>query len=291
MKISRALGCAACLLVLACQGEPVPPWGFATRPVQAFEIEMRDRTVVGGEAVEIERLASVRLAAIEPGQETDLSLFLERYYLRVTGAPGGESEVAISSDAFVARTGDEAEVRLSGDDAVPSTGTLRELLERPLSSVFVAPDGSVARSLWHASDPLIREVELLAWLLLVFPVVDSSEAWTASREVPTIGRYRLGVQIPVRYQRDGDSTIRITGLARRAEINVAVGFTGKLELEIEGETTLGADGGLRNATLRLRMGFETKDGSTVRSEHQLEVTCTDCPPGGQIPAADPRSNP
>ena len=283
-------GLLAAAVGLGCGPSPAP-WAFDTIPEQRFRLEMHDETVVDDVTVEIERLADVRLALVAgDGSESEFELFLERYYLRVTGGPGRETQVAISPKAFVSRAADGTELRLESDDRTPSALSVAALLERPLSGAAVDARGALVRSSWHAADPLLQDVEILAWLMLGLPVLgDDDETWTASREVPKIGSYRLGVELPLRFEHSGGRPkagavrqLRMAGFASRPEITLTDGYAGSIELSLEGQTRLGSAGDLQKSELVLAMVFESKSGAVIRSRHSVVIGCLDCEDRVQI---------
>ncbi|MBW2282432.1 MAG: hypothetical protein JRG76_13745 [Deltaproteobacteria bacterium] len=281
---------AAVASATGCGPSPAP-WAFDAFPEQKFRLEMHDETAVDEVTVEVERLADVRVASLGgDGSETELELFLDRYYLRVTGGPGKETQVAISPAAFVSRAADGTELRLDGDDRTPSALSVAALLERPLSGTSVDANGALARSSWHAADPLLQDVEVLGWLMLGLPILSGDdEAWTASREVPKIGSYRLGVELPLRFESVGGAPmegatrhLRVTGFTSRPEILLTDGYAGSIELSLEGQVRLGPAGDLQKSELVLGMLFESKSGDVIRSRHSVVITCLECAGRGQI---------
>ena len=98
------LGSAAGIALLACAEEPAPPpYGFALAEEQRFRFEAEDKTTVDGTPVRVQRYADVRLVAdsFEP-RRTELVLYLDRYYIKVEGAPGGTTELALSERGLAA---------------------------------------------------------------------------------------------------------------------------------------------------------------------------------------------
>jgi hypothetical protein len=284
MRLALAL-----LVLLACTEAERAPWGFDVKPEQAYRLEMQDETMIDDVVVDIERLADVRLRAVAESRATGLEMLLDRYYLSVGGGPGGagggsggRTEVAISPSAFVSRAADGTELRLDAADRTPSDRSVAELLGAPISGTAVDGRGATVRSSWHSADPLLAEVEVLGWLLLGLPVLGSDEPrWNASREVPRIGRYRLGVEMPLRFERDGER-ITVTGFVERPEITLADDFRGAIQLELEGESRLAASGEVLESRYLLRMKFEAIDGGVIRSSHRVIIACLGCDGGVQI---------
>jgi hypothetical protein len=281
--MKRALGFAL-FAALGCS-EPEPaPWGFEIAPEQGYRLEMHDETVIDSIVVNIERLADVRFRASRDSAGVELELFLDRFYLAVESGQGGRTELAISPKAFASRAADGTELRLEADERTPSGLTVAELLSQPVSGTMVNGRGVAVRSSWHSADPLLGDVEVLGWLLLGLPVSDADKAaWTASREVPRIGRYRLGIEMPLRFERaEGGSELAVTGFVERPEITLADGYRGSIQLELEGRTRLGAAGQVAHSRYLLRMKFEAVDGSVIRSRHRVTIECLGCGDGVQI---------
>jgi hypothetical protein len=269
-------------VALACAEPAIAPLGFDRVPEQRFRLEMRDETVVDSVVVDIERLADVRfVVAPEDSSTFELEMFLERYYLSVEGGQGGEggrTQVAISPEAFASRAADGTELRLQGHEKTPSARTVSELLALPVGGTALDRRGASVRAAWHSSDPLLEEVDLLGWLLLGLPVeADGEAAWEASREVPRIGRYRMGIEMPLRFElRAGGSEIGIAGFVQRPEITLQEGYAGAIELELEGQARPGDAGRIARASYVLRMKFEAVDGSVIRSTHRVTLECLGC---------------
>jgi len=278
-----ALGLGGALL--ACGGEPgPPPYGFGAAPEQRFRFEGEDRTDVDGEAVKVARFSELRLVAEEvvPGR-TELALYLDRYYVRVEGAPGGTTELAISERGLAAHTPEEGDLTLAPDAERPGGGPVSELRDRPIGGGELKPTGEMNGEPWHSFDPILSGVALLDWVLIVFPVraPDESTGWSAQRRVPALGQYELGMDLPIQYESasseiEGGQRIRMSGLLRRPELRVAPDFVGALSLDLIGEAEFGSDERLREAQVELRMRFEAQSGSQVSSKHLVRLRCLDC---------------
>ncbi len=269
------------LLVTAACSEPArAPLGFDVAPEQRFRLEMRDETIVDAVVVDIERLADVRLAMTPEDATTfELEIFLERYYLSVEGGEGSAStEVAISPEAFVSRAADGTELRLQAHEKTPSARTVAELLALPIAGFALDRRGASVRPAWHSSDPLLQEIDLLGWLMLGLPLDGQGEtAWEGSREVPRIGRYRMGIELPLRFElRAGGGEVGIAGFAQRTEITLQAGYSGAIEIELEGRARPGGHGRIESASYVLRVKFEAKDGSVIRSTHRVTLECIAC---------------
>ena len=284
--MKRPLGLAL-VAVLGCSEPESAPWGFDAAPEQGYRIEMQDETMIDSVVVDIERLADVRFRASRDSVGIELEMFLDRFYLAVESGDGdrrGRTELAISPKAFVSRAADGTELRLDGDEQTPSGRTVAELLAGPVAGTTVNGRGVTVRSSWNSADPLLGDVEVLGWLLLGLPVSDGgSAAWTASREVPRIGRYRLGIEMPLRFERAaGGSELTVSGFVERPEITLADGYRGSIQLELEGQTRFGAAGAVAHSRYLLRMKFEAVDGSVIRSRHRVTIECLGCGEGVQI---------
>ena len=269
------------LLATAACSEPArAPLGFDLAPEQRFRLEMHDETIVDAVVVDIERLADVRLAMTPEDATTfELEIFLERYYLSVEGGEGSAStEVAISPEAFVSRAADGTELRLQAHEKTPSARTVAELLALPIAGFALDRRGASVRPAWHSSDPLLQEIDLLGWLMLGLPLDGQGEtAWEGSREVPRIGRYRMGIELPLRFElRAGGGEVGIAGFAQRTEITLQAGYSGAIEIELEGRARPGDHGRIESASYVLRVKFEAKDGSVIRSTHRVTLECIAC---------------
>ena len=226
--LARGLGLVA--LLGACEGGP-PPYGFDQVREQTYELEFDSLTLVDEQPARVRSFAEFRLVAkpVDDGAATELALYLIRYYQSVQR--GDErTEVTISDQGLLVRGGEHGELGLQPDQRTPTSPSLRKLLERPVASAIVSDTGVVRGSAWHSYDPLLAGVDPLEWFLLATPILPAGgeSTWSGSREVPPIGEYRLGVQLPVRYQRtqadDGTGErIRAQGFARRSDLTLADG--------------------------------------------------------------------
>ncbi|MFQ5513467.1 MAG: hypothetical protein ACE5FG_03445 [Myxococcota bacterium] len=280
----------ALTLLLACRGEDAPsaaPWGFQDQPVQRFRLESDEQTVVDGERAEVQRYADFRLVheSVEKDRH-ELALYLERYYLRVKGAPDGGSEIALSERGLVIDDPERGRLRLGPTDPRPGGGPVAELLERPVAGCELSEQGRILGSAWTSFDPILSGVSLLDWVLLAFPLLDEPgrARWSGRRRVPPLGQYRLGIELPLFYERVGER-VRASGQLRRSRLEVAPGFEGALELDLRGETELGEGGGVQQSTLELGMRFESSAGALVSALYRTRIRCLDCsepinsPPG------------
>ncbi len=263
------LGSAAGIALLACAEEPAPPpYGFALAEEQRFRFEAEDKTTVDGTPVRVQRYADVRLVAesFEP-RRTELVLYLDRYYIKVEGAPGGTTELALSERGLAARSPEEGEFSLKPGDARPGGGTVAELRERPLAGCELGPDGELVGTPWRSYDPVLSGIDLLDWLLLGFPVLGGAESssWQARRAVPQLGQYKLGLELPLLYERaigEGEGErIRVSGLVQRSSLSVAPNYTGALNLDHLGQAELGPAGRIREAQIETKAAGAAKFGA------------------------------
>ena len=273
----QALGAALLLGVLTACGDASVPYGFDVAPEQRFRLEALDTTEVDGEIARVERYADFRLAVRPASEITEIELYLERYYERVEGGPADAAEVAFSAQGIVVRTAGAGERQLGPDDPTPTAASVGALLGAPIESCVLAPDGAVRGLPGHSQDPLLAEIHPLRWVLLAFPVLSDAAAWNASRELPRIGRYQLGVQLPLRYERVDPGRLRVVGFVERGSLRLGEDLSGALRVNLEGEIELGEGGRVAGAALQLSVEFDAADGSDIRSQHRLRVRCVDCP--------------
>ncbi len=284
-------------MLAACDSGP-PPYGFDRAPKQWFQVESEHTTRIDGTAVRVESYAELHVVGtpLERGGAT-LDVYLDRYFESVQGDDVAR-EVGISPLGIVvtdSEQGEQGEARLGPDDSTPTAGSVSELLERPLGSVTVSSRGVVSGTPFHSYDPLLAQVTPLEWMLLTLPVLpDGGDAvWQGSRELPPIGEYRLGIQLPLRYEREpgeGEAdklVIRAAGSARRRGIELTAGLAGDIELVYRGETTLDQEHRLAKATGELQLTFTGHDGSRVESSHRVRIRCAFCAEGINSPEPAP----
>jgi hypothetical protein len=276
----------AALLLLACSKSAAPPYGFGSAPEQRFRFEANEETVVDGTPVTIVRLADVVLRAKrEPddsARDTNLELFIERYFMRVEGGPGGESELSISEDGLRAMTA-EGPVSLGANDKTPGGDTVLEMRASPAAGVALDSDGSSEGAIWTSSHPVWTSVSLLDWILLALPTRASPDGkrWTAKRVLPQIGQYALGLDVDVRWEEaSGPLALRGSGTATRESLRLAEGFEGRAAVDARTEADLEADGRVREARLQLALDFAATNGTHVASSHTVRIRCTSC--GGDV---------
>ena len=284
------------VLLLACGSEfpiGVAPYGFAITPEQRFRLEGEDRTEIDGTTVVVDRYAELRVVSVTlaPGRY-ELSLYLDHFYLRVEGAPGGSSEVALSAQGLAVRSPNGGEMRLGPSDERPGGGRVQELLSRPVAGVEISETGEVAGEPWRSFDPILSGFAVLDWLLLALPVLSDSakESWEGRRRVPALGQYELGVALPLRYERvsaAGGEVVRASGLLQRRDLEVAPGFRGLLRLDVRGETELDSEQRVRQGVVELAMRFEAEGGDVVSSVHRTRIRCLDCPGAVNSPFVPP----
>jgi hypothetical protein len=273
------------LAALACGDADLRvPYGLESRPGQQLLLEAASEIVVDGELITVERVIRFRLQGSRPeeGGGTELKLFLDDFFQRMEGGPEAGSELAISREGIVSRSAQTGEVRMEPSRATPSAPSLLALLGRPFAGCTLDGSGVVQGMPWRSIDPLLDSVDALDWWLLGAPLLPEGDpaAWSGSRQVPRLGRYRLGIQLPLRYERVVDSEargrIQVSGFARRADLAVTDDFSGSAELTMRGETELGALGELLLQTYELVFRFDAATGSEIRSSHRVRISCQDC---------------
>lgn len=282
----RALRGVACAVLAACGGVAPgpPPYGFDVAPEQPFRMEAEDETTVDGTPVRIQRLADFRLVVDEAARSRyEIALVLERWYLRVEGAPGGTTEILISEDGFHTRGTPEGEMFVGPDERGPGGATPRTLLSKPIGGFITTTSGEVAGEPWTSFDPLLAGVHVLDWVVLGFPVQGGPEGrWSGSRALPAIGQYEFGIDLPVRYERASEggpadgARVRATGATRRSGLEVAAGLSGDVRFEYAAETDVDASGRVRRSRLELRLDFDGDGGEEVSSIHRVTIRCREC---------------
>jgi len=285
---SSTLSCLALPLLLAglagCDGEVRVPYGLDQQPRQHFRLEAASEILVDDQVVTVERLIEFRLEGSRPeeGGDTEVELFLEHFFQRIDGGPEAGSELAISAEGVLSRSAEAGEVRLEPSAATPSSPSLSALLGRPFAGCSLDGSGAVRGTAWKSIDPLLDSVDALDWWLLGAPVLPEGDqlAWSGSRQVPRLGRYRLGIQLPQRYERvassDGRPHIQVSGFAQRSDLTVAEDFSGSVELTLRGESELGEHGELRLLSYELALRFDAASGSQIRSTDRVRISCRDC---------------
>jgi len=270
------------LLLTACSKVETPPYGFATSPEQRFHFEANERTDVDGTQVRIVRLADVRLFAqrdaSDSSADTELSLFIERYFLRVEGMPGGDSELSISENGVRAVTR-EGPLELRPDEHTPAGDTVNEMRSRPAASVTLDAAGEATSGIWTSPHPLWAGVALLDWMLLALPTREPMDRkpWPVKRLLPQVGNYALGVDLPMTWEeKAGPLALRGAGALSRDSLRLAENFEGKVAIEARSEADLAEDGRVREARVQLRLDFQATNGARVQSSHDIRVTCTGC---------------
>ena len=283
-RFSLSLFLATILLAApACQRKEGPlPYAFESIPEQAYRFELNDEISIDGAPVSVQRVADLRLIG-SPLEDArlDFTLQLERYYMRVEGAPsaqGGTTELAISEKGVVTSGTAAGDVRLVPGDERVEEGLLRGFLDRPIGGCVLDVHGGRLGTSWGSQNPLLAGVDVLDWVLLALPfVARDSDAWSGERSLPKIGQYLLGINIPIRYEPSEDGQgVRGTGFVRRARLEIAPGLSGAVQIDYAGEATLDAGGRIVNTGADLLFVFEGEDGTRVSSRHKVELRCSDC---------------
>ncbi|MCP4007448.1 MAG: hypothetical protein GY725_24985 [bacterium] len=231
---------------------------------------------VDGETAQIQRFADLELRSLRDESGTLLvELFLNRYYTRVEGAPGGTTELSISARGLSTQTPQEGSQSLGPEAASPGGGTISQLRERPVAGVGLVEGGFVSDELWQSSHPVLFGIHLLDWLLLALPTEPGrqDDTWTGSREVPQMGQYRVGIELPLLYRPSSGAEpgVQVSGSVRRKSLRIAQDFEGALELDHVARAVFSPDGALADATLELRMSFTSSQGSRVSSRHRVRI--------------------
>ncbi len=280
----RCIGAFICSLALACQPAEPPraPYGFDAFETQNFRLELNAKTEINGRKVDVQQVADYRLLARPQRGETELELQLQRYFETVEGAPTGTSQLAISERGLVTRT-DQGETRLDPNDANPSGGTIRGLLKKTQASALIAEDGSTTAEIIQSLDPILAGLHVLDWAMLAYPVThpETETAWNGHRDLPPMGRYQLGIRLPLHYQNttigeDERTWIRWHSRVERDDLRIQQGLSGRLLLEVRGESELLADGRLSGSQAEIEMHLDAEQGDRITSRYKLQVRCLGC---------------
>jgi hypothetical protein len=280
--LRRALLFALC--VLACSVK-APPYGLRTFPEQRWRFEADETTEIDGTRVSIVRAADFVLRAQpKSGQDTPLDLYVDRYRIRVEGAPGGSSELQVSEQGLTATTA-EGPVSLGADDKTPGGDTVKELRARPVSSVELDARGIATHAVWSSPHPVWAGVSLLDWWLLALPPEGPGEV---DRRLPQIGQYDLDLELDMRWHEGPEArTHHGDTRAHSDSLHLASGFEGRADVQVHSDAEYLPDGRVREARLRLALDFTATNGTHVQSSHTIRWTCSDCGAGVNPPGPGP----
>jgi hypothetical protein len=268
----------ALVLLTACSQPEPPPYGFATFPEQRWRFETEETFDVDGSEAKSIRFADVILRAkVEPSGETEVELYLDRYYTRTQGTPTGESELSISEKGVSVQTAQSGRVGFGPNDKTLGGDTPLEMRARPIASAQLGPRGEVLAPIWQSPHPLLLDLALLDWLIFALPTRAPADAaaWVAQRTVPQTGQISLGIELPLRWERAPD-TLRASGSVERASLRVADELEGRLVLDAIGTAQPLDDGRVLETLLELRMDFTGTGGEHVVSRHKIRARCTSC---------------
>ena len=270
---------ALVLVALSCSRTAPPPWGLEQFPEQHYRFETDEITTIDGTPVSILRMAEVVLRAKPQSDSSNvqLELYVERYFMRVQGGPGGTSEMSVSEEGLTAATA-EGPVSLKPNEKTPGGDTVNELRARPIASAVLDRSGATTAGLWTSPHPVWAGVSLLDWLLLALPTRPAAKGdWTVNRAVPQIGQYTLGFDLPVRWEEQGGpATLHGESRVTRDQISLAPNFQGKASVQSTGEANLLPDGRVRDANVDLVLKFAATNGTHVSSSHRIRLHCTSC---------------
>jgi hypothetical protein len=291
----RLLALLSVIAVLACEPGGPPPFGFEQEPTQRFVFEAEEQTEIDETPVSVVRYAELALDAAPAARgRTELALRIERYYMRIEGAPGGTREIAVSPRGLVLRDPDRGEIRLEGDEEGPEGRTLQGVLREAIASAVVQSDGALVGDPWRSRDPALQDLPLIEWILLALPIIGGPEesSWTGRRSIPPLGQYQLGSDIPLRFEWADPigRQIRSSGFLQRQSVTLADGFSGLLQLDHTGQATLFPTGALERAKVELRVFFRPEDGADIRALYRAHLRCAECPatedPSGGAPTPE-----
>ena len=271
-------------LLVACSRAEAPPYGFAAAPEQHWRLEAEELFDVDGTEAKSVRFADVILRAkSEASGDTEVELYIDRYYARTQGTPAGESEMSISDKGISIQTAQSGRLGFGPDDKTLGGDTTLEMLARPAASAELDPRGDVKAPIWQSPNPLLLDLALLDWMIFALPTrgPEGASAWVAERTIPQTGRFSLGVEVPVRWELAPESTdspgaLRASGAVQRESLRVDPSLEGRLALDVIGSAQPLADGRVREAQLELRMDFAGSRGEHVASRHKIRVRCTSC---------------
>jgi hypothetical protein len=152
-------------------------------------------------------------------------------------------------------------------------------------------DGAVIGNPWRSKDPALQDLPVLEWVLLSLPIIASpqTESWTGRRGVPPLGQYRLGIDLPLRYEWADPvgREIRSSGFLQRESVKLAENFRGLLQLDHSGKAIFSSTGTLEDASVELRVFFRPEDGSEIRAVYRSRMRCAECPTPATPPSVRP----
>jgi hypothetical protein len=275
----RALLLGLCLF--ACSRSGPGPYGLADAPEQRWRFEADETFDVDGTPAKCTRVADVILRSRPPENgTTEVELFVDRYYARTEGTPDGGSQFTISEKGLSVETPSSGRVDFGPGDKTPAGDTLLEMRAQPAATADVDANGDVLAPFRQSPHPVLTELALLDWLIFALPTRPpaSESAWVARRTLPQTGRFNLGVEMPLRWERmpEAPQRVRASGSVTRESLAVAGGLVGRLALDATGEAELLPDGRVRSATLELHFDLVASDGTRVTSRHRIRASCTSC---------------
>jgi hypothetical protein len=269
------------LLLFACSRPGPPPYGFANAPEQHWRFEAEETFDIDGTTVKSVRFADLILRAkTDESGATEVELYIDRYASRLEGMPDGGSELSISEKGYWVQTQKEGRVGFGPNEKTLAGDTPLEIRARPVASADLDSNGELLTQLWQSSNPILFDIALFDWLIIALPTraPEGERAWIARRTLPQTGRFNLGVELPLRWERDPSAplALRMSGSVTRESLRVADGLEGRLTLDARGDAELFSDGRVRVATFELRLDLQAAAGTHVASRHQVRVRCTSC---------------
>jgi hypothetical protein len=275
MRLPWTLALVSLLAALqGCREPERPPWGFDRSAAQRFVLETEELTEIAGARVDVARRAEISLEAkdTEAGG-TDIALRVERYELRIEGAPDGTSEMALSPEGLVSRSAAQGETRLGPEEVVPGGRSVAALLRQPIGGFVVSGDGGLLGEPWHSREPILADLPLVEWVLLALPALarERSAPLAEGRPLPPLGQYRLGIPMSIRFERETADRIRGVGLLQRPSIELAPGYRGRLEVQGTAETALSISGEIEESKVELRTAFEGSEGDRVYAHYRARL--------------------
>jgi hypothetical protein len=182
-------------------------------------------------------------------------------------------------------------ITLRADQKTPGGDTVLEMRARPAASVVLDSDGEATVPIWTSPHPVLMGVSLLDWMLLALPTRGRAgeASWVATRILPQIGQYSLGLDVPMRWVAgDGPLALRGEATVTRDSLRLAENFEGRVSIQTRSEADLEGDGRVREARLQLVLDFAATNGAHVQSSHTIRLRCTSC--AADVNSAQPGSD-